>query len=182
MTSKLPTRMILALPLAAVLAMPAFADGNLRHSLKPVTEPEIAEVRGRTVRVRVPDGMKSITLQRKTGRRATPWVTLSQATVDDSKNVVTFTLRSRMPRHMLRVFGQQKGKLPSAFYTGTTNFLGEKVVSVPRKVALKVMLDPMSSVRHRSFLAMSPLTASQTTAYMGPPSTLGRKLSKGPDA
>ena len=131
MTSKLPTRMILALPLAAVLAMPAFADGNLRHSLKPVTEPEIAEVRGRTVRVRVPEGMKSITLQRKTGRRATPWVTLSQATVDDSKNVVTFTLRSRMPRHMLRVFGQQKGKLPSAFYTGTTNFLGEKVVSVP---------------------------------------------------
>ncbi len=131
MKSYLTRHSILVFSIAAAIATPAFAGDNLRHSLTQETEPVILEVRGRKVRVSVPDGLKSVTLQRKTSRRTKPWATLSQTSVDDSKNEIVFTLRNRMSRQMLRVFGQHKGRLPASFFSGTTNFLGEQVVSAP---------------------------------------------------
>ncbi len=118
---------ILSAAIAALLAVPSFAGGIA----SPTDEPVIAAISGRKVRVKVPAGFKDVTLQRKTAQRKTPWVTLSKAAVNNEEKEVVFTLRKRISKRYLRVFGQQEGKLPGSFYTGTTNFLGEQVVSQP---------------------------------------------------
>ena len=119
--------LILSAAIAALLAAPSFAASIA----SPTDEPVISAISGRRVRVKVPTGFKDVTLQRKTAQRKTPWVTLSKATVNNEEKEVVFTLRKRISKRYLRVFGQQEGKLPGAFYTGTTNFLGEQVVSQP---------------------------------------------------
>ena len=125
--------LILLATATVLFATPCWAGSNLRHSLSapPSDEPVIAAVRGRKVRVTVPAGFHEVTLQKKTSRRKTPWVTLSTSVVNGEAKVVTFTLRSRLSKRSMRVVGRLSGALPSAFYTGTTNFLGEQVVSQP---------------------------------------------------
>ena len=118
---------ILFAAIAALLAAPSFAAVDV----SPTDEPVIASISGRRVRVKVPAGFKDVTLQRKTAQRKTPWITLGKTTVNHEEKEVVFTLRKRISKRYLRVFGQQEGKLPGAFYTGTTNFLGEQVVSQP---------------------------------------------------
>jgi hypothetical protein len=123
-------RFILTAAFATLFAASSFAGSNLRYPLKPSgqQEPVIAAIKGRKVRVEVPEGFDSVTLQRRTAQKKKPWITLSSETLNGAAKEVVFTLRTPMTKPMLRVFGKQKGKLPSAFYTGTTNFLGETVV------------------------------------------------------
>ena len=118
---------IFSAAIAALLATPSFAAVDVSLTDEPV----IASISGRRVRVKVPAGFKDVTLQRKTAQRKTPWITLGKTTVNHEEKEVVFTLRKRILKRYLRVFGQQEGKLPGAFYTGTTNFLGEQVVSQP---------------------------------------------------
>ena len=122
---------ILTVTILALVAAPSFAGSNLRHSMAPVDEPVIAAISGRNVRVKVPAGFREVTLQRKTAQRRNPWVTVSSSTVDGEAKDVVFTMRSRLSKRYLRVLGKKNGELPGSFYTGTTNFLGEQVVSQP---------------------------------------------------
>ncbi len=131
MTSQTFRPYILTTAVAALLALPAIGGTNLRHSITPDTEPVIAAISGRKVRVRVPAGFREVTLQRKTAQKKQPWATVSSSTLDGGAKEVVFTMRSRVSKRYLRVFGRQAGALPHAFYTGTTNFLGEQVAAQP---------------------------------------------------
>ena len=131
MTSRTFKPYILTTAVAALLALPAIGGTNLRHSITPDTEPVIAAISGRKVRVRVPAGFREVTLQRKTAQKKQPWATVSSSTLDGEAKEVVFTMRSRVSKRYLRVFGRQTGALPHAFYTGTTNFLGEQVAAQP---------------------------------------------------
>ena len=131
MTSQTFRPCILTTAVAALLALPAMGGSNLRHSITPDTEPVIAVISGRKVRVRVPAGFREVTLQRKTAQRKQPWATVSSSTLNGEAKDVVFTMRTRVSKRSLRVLGRQAGALPSAFYTGTTNFLGEQVVAQP---------------------------------------------------
>ena len=77
MTSQTFRPYILTTAVAALLALPAIGGTNLRHSITPDTEPVIAAISGRKVRVRVPAGFREVTLQRKTAQKKQPWATAS---------------------------------------------------------------------------------------------------------
>ncbi len=84
--------------------------------------PEIVSARWRTVRVSVPAGFESVTLQRKSARPGNPWETVGVTRAAASGGEVTFKLKKVMPRRMLRVLGRKSGQLPANFLTGRTEF------------------------------------------------------------
>lgn len=117
--------------LVVFLSTSILAGENLRQSAvaPAATEPVISAINGRKVRVKVPTGFHEVTLQRKTSNRKTPWVTVSTNAVKGDAKVLTFTLRAKVSKKSLRVFGKKHGELPTAFFSGITNFLGEPVTT-----------------------------------------------------
>lgn len=125
--------LILLTTAAVLFATPILAGDNLRHGavVQAASEPVISAINGRKVRVKVPEGFHEVTLQRKTANRKSPWVTVSTNAVNGDAKVVTFTLRAKVSKRSLRVFGKKNGELPSAYFGGITNFLGEPVAAQP---------------------------------------------------
>jgi hypothetical protein len=87
-----------------------------------VSSPEIVSTRFRVVRVKVPAGFESVTLQHKSARRGHPWETMAVSPAKASGGVVVFRTKQPLPRRMLRVLGTRPGQVPSNFLTGVSEF------------------------------------------------------------
>ncbi len=92
-------------------------------SLALVTAPEIVSAKYRVVRVRVPAGFESVTLQHRTARRGEPWQTLAVNKSKVTGDHVFFRMKKPIPRRMLRVLGTRPGQVPPNFLTGISDFL-----------------------------------------------------------
>jgi Beta propeller domain len=85
----------------------------------------IKAIRGRKVRVQVPEGFTSVTLQRRLAKKGRPWVEIKTQTTDGAACEVEFKLRNPLPKRMLRVLASKNTPLPANFLTGISEFQAE---------------------------------------------------------
>jgi hypothetical protein len=92
--------LVLAVVLTAVLPIGASAA-----SAQVTARPLIDQVRGRTVRVRVPTGVQSVTLERCTSARQQRWEVVATKSTGTKGGTVEFQLPQAVSRRFLRVKG-----------------------------------------------------------------------------
>ncbi len=119
---------LIGLTLSQPLNAPV-SHNPLGDSLSLFDTPTITSVRGRVVKVQVPAGYSLISLERRTVRRAKPWVPV--ATQGATTGEMTFRLRSPLPKRLLRAVGTKAEPTetpsdPSSNTIGTlSNFLAD---------------------------------------------------------
>jgi hypothetical protein len=116
-------RMFIASALAvvgAVLLSSARAAGPERPRIETIS------VSGQTVAVtvRVPAGIRKVTLESRSRVEAGAWVPRAVERLDGTGGVVTFRLPLSAQIELLRVRGDASEPLPAAFYAGTNKFGG----------------------------------------------------------
>ena len=77
------------------------------------------------VTVRVPKGIKKVTLEGRPRLRSGNWTPRAIKRVDGTGGLLVFRLASSKSNELLRVRGDEKETLPAAFYKGTTEFNGQ---------------------------------------------------------
>ncbi len=107
--------------IAITLLAALFFLSAATHAL--VTAPEIVSAKSRVVRVKVPAGFESVTLQHRVARRGQPWETLAVSKAKAIGDRIVFRIKKPIPRRMLRVLGTRPGQVPSNFLTGISDFL-----------------------------------------------------------
>ncbi len=137
------------------------------------TEPEITTIRGRIVKVHIPDGFERVTLQvlnppRQRLRRSSTdtggqWKTVGVNYPQKLGATIDFRLDRLTPRRLLRVFGTRLETLPGSMLTGITTFLPESdALSVP---VIGNLLAPLSDApAFASTNALGAANASGTPA------------------
>ncbi|MGB1743355.1 MAG: beta-propeller domain-containing protein, partial [Limisphaerales bacterium] len=104
-----------------VTAAPENPDATVR--------PEIVSIkfdRGEVVvTVRVPKGIKKVTLEGRPRLGSGNWTPRAIKRVDGTGGLLVFRLASSKSNELLRVRGDEKETLPAAFYKGTTEFNGQ---------------------------------------------------------
>jgi len=77
------------------------------------------------VTVRVPKGIKKVTLEGRPRLGSGNWTPRAIKRVDGTGGLLVFRLASSKSNELLRVRGDEKETLPAAFYKGTTEFNGQ---------------------------------------------------------
>ena len=77
------------------------------------------------VTVRVPKGIKKVTLEGRPRLGSGNWTPRAIKRVDGTGELLVFRLASSKSNELLRVRGDEKETLPAAFYNGTTEFNGQ---------------------------------------------------------
>ena len=119
--------------LALLLVSPSFAPVS---SVKAAPEnpntpvkPEIVSIQfdgGEVVvTVRVPKGIKKVTLEGRPRLGSGNWTPRAIKRVDGTGGLLVFRLASSKSNELLRVRGDEKETLPATFYEGTTEFNGQ---------------------------------------------------------
>ena len=139
------------------------------------TEPEIAAIRERIVKVRVPAGYERVTLQvlnpprhrlrRSSSDTGGQWQTVGVNYPRKIGATIDFRLDRLTPRRLLRVFGTRMEILPGSLLTGITSFLPESdALSIP---VIGNLLAPLSDApAFASANALSAANASGTPAVV----------------
>ncbi|MED6325716.1 MAG: beta-propeller domain-containing protein, partial [Verrucomicrobiota bacterium] len=77
------------------------------------------------VTVRVPKGIKKVTLEGRPRLGSGNWTPRAIKRVDGTGGLLVFRLANSKSNELLRVRGDEKETLPAAFYKGTTKFIGQ---------------------------------------------------------
>jgi uncharacterized secreted protein with C-terminal beta-propeller domain len=92
-------------------------SSELQAAPKPA-QPQITAINGKTIRVKVPAGIRKVTLQMRAKKKA--WTAKMVAHLDGTGGIVKFVLKHAVQRGDVRVIGDTTdGALPFAFTTGS---------------------------------------------------------------
>ena len=115
------TLLALLLGITATKAAPENPDAPVRPEIVSI-QFDGGEV---VVTVRVPKGIKKVTLEGRPRLRSGNWTPRAIKRVDGTGGLLVFRLASSKSNELLRVRGDEKETLPAAFYKGTTEFNGQ---------------------------------------------------------
>jgi hypothetical protein len=101
-------------------------------------KPSIEVVRGRTVRVRVPAGLQSVTLERCTSARLARWENIATKPAARAGGIVEFQLPAAVSRRFLRVKGSVVSSAP---LVGASVFLADPAWSGTLKISDNLTFD-----------------------------------------
>ena len=112
------TLLALLLGITATKAAPENPDAPVRPEIVSI-QFDGGEV---VVTVRVPKGIKKVTLEGRPRLGSGNWTPRAIKRVDGTGGLLVFRLASSKSNEMIRVRGDEKETLPAAFYKGTTEF------------------------------------------------------------
>ena len=115
------TLLALLLGITATKAAPENPDAPVRPEIVSI-QFDGGEV---VVTVRVPKGIKKVTLEGRPRLGSGNWTPRAIKRVDGTGGLLVFRLASSKSNELLRVRGDEKETLPAAFYKGTTEFNGQ---------------------------------------------------------
>ena len=115
------TLLALLLGITATKAAPENPDAPVRPEIVSI-QFDGGEV---VVTVRVPKGIKKVTLEGRPRLGRGNWTPRAIKRVDGTGGLLVFRLASSKSNEMIRVRGDEKETLPAAFYKGTTEFNGQ---------------------------------------------------------
>jgi hypothetical protein len=120
----------LGLVLGILFGVPALAPVPTGLAAPEVDRPEIIsiqlEVSEVVVTVRVPKGVKKVTLEGRSRLGIGNWAPRAVERVDGGGGLLVIRIAYTKANEILRVRGDDKEELPAAFYKGTTDFNGQK--------------------------------------------------------
>ena len=120
----------LGLVLGMLFGVPALAPVPSGLAAPEADRPEIVsiqlEVSEVVVTVRVPKGIKKVTLEGRSRLGIGNWAPRAVERVDGTGGLLVIRIAYNKSNEILRVRGDDKEELPAAFYKGTTDFNGQK--------------------------------------------------------
>ncbi len=120
----------LGLVLGMLFGVPALAPVPTGLAAPEADRPEIVsiqlEVSEVVVTVRVPKGIKKVTLEGRSRLGIGNWAPRAVERVDGTGGLLVIRIAYNRANEILRVRGDDKEELPAAFYKGTTDFSGQR--------------------------------------------------------